>query len=106
DLHVSVRSNDVMWGWSGINVFEWSTLLEMVAGMTQLRVGSLHFSVSSFHLYEQHYERAELISRQYDIKQHKESPRFNSTGLDDMQAFDRMIEMWFEVEAEIRKGTA
>lgn len=30
-LTVTVRSNDVMWGWSGINAFEWSVLQEIVA---------------------------------------------------------------------------
>ena len=29
--HVAIRSNDVMWGWSGINSFEWSILNQVVA---------------------------------------------------------------------------
>ena len=30
-LHVATRSNDIMWGWSGINAFEWSVLVQVVA---------------------------------------------------------------------------
>ena len=30
-LTVTVRSNDVVWGWSGINAFEWSVVQEIVA---------------------------------------------------------------------------
>lgn len=103
DLHVSVRSNDAMWGWSGINVFEWSTLLEMVAGMTQLSVGELHFSISSFHLYEKHWEKAARIAEDGPRSQQLPSPRFNATGLDDMESFDYMMQAWFLIEAEIRR---
>ena len=30
NLHVATRSNDLVWGWSGINQFEWSVLLEVI----------------------------------------------------------------------------
>lgn len=105
DLHVAVRSNDMMWGWSGINVFEWSSLLEIVAGMVGLDIGQLHFSVSSFHLYEQHWEKAETIVRENQsrlISQAKDSPRFSALGLDDMTSFDYMVKSWFALEEEIR----
>lgn len=103
DLHIFVRSNDAMWGWSGINVFEWSSLLEVVAGMVGLDVGSLHFSVSSFHLYEQHFAKARQIADMGTVSQYHDSPRFDPTGLDDMASFHELTHMWFLAEAAIRK---
>lgn len=108
DLHIFVRSNDMMWGWSGINVFEWSSLLEVVAGMVGMEVGALHFSVSSFHLYEQHWEKAQTISSnaiemRFGVSP---SPRFNATGLDDMDSFHELCHQWFMVEAAIRGEAA
>lgn len=107
DLHIFVRSNDAMWGWSGINVFEWSSLLEIVAGMVGLDVGSLHFSVSSFHLYDKHFGKAQKIA---DVggphPQHHDSPRFNSTGLDDMSSFHELCHQWFRAETFIRNEAA
>lgn len=106
DLHIFVRSNDAMWGWSGINVFEWSSLLEIVAGMVGLNVGALHFSVSSFHLYEQHWEKAQQIADQdYATGWLKPSPRFDPTGVDDGESLHAMTHMWFIAEQAIREGT-
>lgn len=60
-LNVAQRSSDVMWGFSGINLFEWSVLQEMMANWTNTVVGRLDYYFSSLHLYEQHYERAEKV---------------------------------------------
>jgi thymidylate synthase len=106
NLHIFVRSNDAMWGWSGINVFEWSSLLEIVAGMTGLNVGALHFSVSSFHLYEQHWEKAEQIAADdYATGWLKPSPRFDPTSVDDGDSLHALTHMWFIAEQAIREGS-
>lgn len=104
DLHVAIRSNDAMWGWSGINAFEWSVLLEIVAGMCGLMVGQLHFSITSFHLYEQHWPKARRIADDDSFSTVDDSPRFNATGLDDMTSWDELARQWFEVEGMIRTG--
>jgi len=49
-LTVTVRSNDLMWGWSGINAFEWSTIQEIVASLLGLKVGTLTFNIGNLHL--------------------------------------------------------
>lgn len=105
DLHIFVRSNDMMWGWSGINVFEWSALLEVVAGMAGMQPGALHFSVSSFHLYDIHWEKAQQITNSHvDLEGHfTPGPRFNTTGLDDMESFHSLCHQWFIAEESIRK---
>lgn len=107
DLHVAVRSNDIIWGHSGINMFEWSVLLEVSAGLLGMAVGGLHFSVTSLHLYEQHFVRAEKIARDGASNsplETKRSPRFDASKLPDrtIYSFDRMLEKWFELEKEIR----
>lgn len=106
DAHVFIRSNDVMWGWSNINSFEWSTLLEIVAGMVGLNVGSLHFSVSSFHLYDIHWEKARDIVGNSSVYPEvwSPSPRFNTTGLDDIAALDYLMDHWMHCEKTIRRN--
>jgi thymidylate synthase len=61
NLTVGVRSNDAIWGFSGINMFEWSVLQEMVAHWVGAEVGTMAYTASSFHLYDRHYEKAEKI---------------------------------------------
>lgn len=108
DMHVGIRSNDIMWGWSGINAFEWSVLQEIVAGMVGVKVGRLHFSTTSLHLYGQHWQKADRIAGSVDI-QHptlQDSPRFNATGMDDTISLDTMLDHWFTIEEAIRTGSA
>lgn len=110
-LHVATRSNDAMWGWSGINAFEWSVLLEVVAGLTGHAVGNLHFSVSSMHLYAQHFERASNIANlTSEPLGGDDSPRFGGrlfgSLVNSVDEFDSLIRHWFAVESNIRNGDA
>lgn len=108
--HVAIRSNDLFWGWSGINAFEWTSLLQVVAGLTGLERGSVTFSISSLHLYERHWGRASDIVSQsagasfalFD----RESPQFAwvSHGPDGLAHFDNQVARWFQIEGQIRKG--
>ena len=117
DLHVALRSNDVVWGWSGINQFEWSALLEVVAGLTGMKMGSLHFSTTSFHIYEHHWAKAEKIIHAATLPGNrwrdeiaKDSPRFNSSEKQGdkvytLEEFDSLCEDWFRLEYDIRTGS-
>lgn len=111
DLHVGIRSNDLMWGWSGINAFEWSVLQEIVAEMLGIQVGALHFSVTSLHLYAPYWAKASRIASQKEtwkdeICALQESPRFDSSAVrfDSVEGIDLLLDRWFTIEREIREG--
>lgn len=104
DLHVAIRSNDAIWGWSGINQFEWSVVQEIVASLLGLEMGKLHFSVTSFHLYDHHFAKAADISRNVpSFTGGAQTPRFNplEKGIDYL---DALIAEWFVIEQQIRNG--
>lgn len=58
---IAVRSNDVVWGMSAINMFEWSVLMELMAVSTDNKVGKMKYLADSCHVYEKHYNRANRI---------------------------------------------
>jgi len=60
-LSVAIRSNDAMWGFSGANAFESSILQEVMAYWLSLDVGRARYFAHSFHLYDQHFNRARQI---------------------------------------------
>lgn len=108
DMHVGLRSNDVIWGWSGINAFEWSTILEVVAGLLGVKVGSLHFSTTSFHVYEHHWKKAATIQddEYSDMRAGLEdSPRFDIGNDRSLENFDGLCQGWFQIEEFIRTGS-
>lgn len=61
NLTIGVRSNDVIWGFSAINIYEWSTLQQMMAHWIGVETGIISYTASSFHLYEHHFEMARDI---------------------------------------------
>lgn len=98
-LDVVMRSNDIIWGFSGINSFEWTVLLEMLAEWLGVRVGSVTFFISSLHLYERHGERAARILASPRPVLWPEGVRQFATAFDDLP---RALELWFDAEAAIR----
>lgn len=104
DLAVMVRSNDLMWGWSGINAFEWSAVLEIVAHYTGMGVGRLVFHQSSLHLYERSWAKAERIAEDWEVEglstTTEWSPEFNPNRA----RLGALIDEWFRIEGLIRGG--
>lgn len=103
DLHVALRSNDLIWGWSGINQFEWSVLLEIVAALTNVQPGRLHFSIGSLHVYDRHWARATDIGKSEVLPSASPAPRFAPKEAS-VEYLDKLIRMWFELEERIRQG--
>ena len=101
DMHVSLRSNDVMWGLSGINAFCWSTLQEVIAAVLGVQVGSMHLAAGSLHLYDQHWAKARRISAGSWAESYDASPRFSGVSL---SHFDGLADKWFWYEELIRTG--
>lgn len=106
NAHVAVRSNDAIWGFSGINAFEWSVLLEILAHWVGVGVGQLTFSVSSAHVYERHFDRAERISASSGTG----ADVYSSGGLKEWKFrtswadFPDATRTWFDAEEAIRHG--
>ena len=99
NLHVATRSNDLMWGWSGINQFEWSALLEIVARFVNRDVGAITYDVSSLHVYERHFKKMrELVDS--PLPPLRVGMRFSAP---EDNEFQRLIDRWFSIERMIRE---
>ncbi|MFP7835234.1 thymidylate synthase [Marisediminicola sp. LYQ134] len=103
DLGVTVRSNDLVWGFSGINTFEWSVLQEMVAFWLGVGTGKVTYFIGSLHLYDRHFARVERMLSSTLGPDPYEAPavaRF-ATPLRDLEL---ALAKWFELEAQTRTG--
>lgn len=104
ELNVTVRSNDILWGFSGINTFEWSVLHEMMAFWLDAQVGYGSFFISSLHLYDERNDQADRALAGYDgttgYEEAWEGARFE-TAWDD---FADVLDRWFAIEARLAAG--
>lgn len=102
-LSVAIRSNDAMWGFSGINAFEWSILQEMLAHWAGAEVGDATYFATSYHIYQDHYRRAERIAGAfYGLTPYDfgiTSPRFETSW----DAFPEAVSAWFSAEETLRQ---
>lgn len=101
-LNVAIRSNDAMWGFSGVNAFEWSILQEMMAFWTNAEVGEATFFATSYHIYSRHYGRArDIVGRFYGLSPYDfgiSSSRFSTSW----ENFSAAMINWFELEEQLR----
>jgi thymidylate synthase len=108
DLHVVARSTDIWWGFSGINAFEWSLLLEMMSYWLELTAGRLTFFTSSLHLYERHYEKAEALltsASQRETSLYASRPLIPQFATR-WESFNDAVTEWMRLEASLRAGAS
>lgn len=104
DLNVAARSTDIWWGFSGINAFEWSVALEMMARWLGLEPGVLTFFTSSLHLYERHHDQARAVLSGAD----PEAPYVGRSRMRYDTAWEDaspVLAQWMELEERLRTGT-
>jgi len=103
-LNVGVRSNDIVWGFSGINSFEWSVLHEMMSFWIGADIGEATYFASSFHVYERHYLMAERATKAfggvYPYDYGLLPPRFHTPW----NEFAKSLDSWFKLEAQLRQN--
>lgn len=103
DMAVTVRSNDLIWGFSGINTFEWSVLHEMVASWLGCEVGSVTYFIGSLHLYDRHVDRVErMLAHALSDDPYPEgaTSRFTTP----LSELDVALHTWFDLEGRARAG--
>lgn len=101
DMQVSLRANDIIWGFSGINQFEWSVFQEMFANWLGVEVGKYYQFVGSMDLFSRHFKRAQNIlqAKANDLYKDNTVPIINvDIGHDN---FKKEMDSFFMIESEI-----
>lgn len=107
-MHVFVRSNDLVWGWSGINTFEWSVLQEVIASILGIEVGHLTFATSSLHIYDRHWKKMRDMIDSHPTAGFTpwdavfDAPKI--TSIRSVEDLDQQLREWFRAEELIRKS--
>ena len=105
DLTVFIRSNDLIWGWSGVNVFEFTVLQEVVAGMLDLPVGAYYMISNNLHVYERHWKLVDNIAKELhphipeSVYKSWSGPRYQK--LPTVERMDYGLRKFFEAEESL-----
>lgn len=103
NLHQVLRSNDLVWGLSNANIFQWSTILETLAAWLDLPVGEIVFYSDSLHVYLEEYSapivnKLMMETREYDVYNDYTPVRMAAIPPKD---YDLELERFFAVHDEI-----
>lgn len=84
DLTVAMRSNDLIWGFSAVNVYNFTMLQQLVAHCIGMPPGTYRHLANNLHVYERHFGTVELVASNHtDIyEQLASQAAFGASGQD------------------------
>lgn len=104
DCTLYIRSNDIMYGLSAVNVFNWTLMQEYVANIVGVPVGRYYHIVNNLHVYERHTEKLRQLA-ELNLKEYQRQVRFTYTDpIDSLQEFDRLTESLYNYEHALSRG--
>lgn len=101
----NMRSNDLIWGTSGINFFEWTFIQELLADLLQLEVGVYTHKAGSFHIYSRHYKMADKIMEAHQKVEDFEETNHLPVQCKNYEDFEETIKEYFSIFDDILENT-
>lgn len=102
DVVVKMRSNDIIWGASAVNIFNYTFMQEYMAAILGLEVGEYFHFADNFHYYNRHKEMIENLS---EMKEVIDVPYTYDKTFRNLEDFDKLVkELSFE-ESMMRSDT-
>lgn len=95
ELTVFMRSNDVIFGWSGVNYFIFSCLQDLVASCVGMEAGNYVHVPVSFHIYEDYFKTLEDIIDPENEEIHEIDLGNLFEGFINLKEFDRYAGIYF-----------
>ena len=88
DLTVTIRSNDLIWGFSAVNVFNFTMIQEVVAGILGIPVGKYYHMANNLHIYEDKFDLVKKISMLNAYEYINEDKFYYEFSLRSLEEFD------------------
>jgi thymidylate synthase len=103
DLVVFCRSQDLVWGASGINWFEFTVMQELVAGMIGVPIGTYYHVTNNLHVYSRHFKMVEKVATgMMNSCSEYQAPDYRS--IPDVLSMDALLGRFFLIEYGIRSS--
>ena len=99
DVIVKMRSNDMIWGASAVNIFNYTFMQEYMAAILGLEVGNYYHFVDNFHYYHRHKKMVEQLS---EIKDVIDEPYTYDKTFRSLEDFDNLVKELCSEERKMR----
>lgn len=105
DILVHIRSNDFLFGFQAVNMFNFAYIQEYVANILGLNVGVYHHLADNMHFYEDKRELVEIIAAKREIDYQSEFGVWEyPKTIGDLKDFDNKVNELFQVEKNLREN--
>ena len=99
NMIVSMRSNDLIWGASAVNIFNFTFMQEYFASMLGMEIGSYFHIANNFHFYEDKLRIVESIANSNITD---DIPFEYNKTFSSLQEFDSLVKTLNEEEMKMR----
>ena len=88
DLIVRMRSNDLIWGASAVNIFNFTFMQEYVAAILGLEVGNYYHIADNLHFYDRHIN---LVSKLSELREWDDESVTYAKDFHSLNEFDKLV---------------
>lgn len=99
NLTVFMRSNDFLWGASGVNIFNYTFMQEYFSAILGLKIGSYYHIANNFHYYE---DKKEMVKALASITEYTEIPYTYDKSFSSLEEFDGQLNLLEREESFMR----
>lgn len=99
NLVVSMRSNDLIWGASAVNVFNFTFMLEYFAAILGMEVGNYYHIANNFHFYDDMRAKVEAVASAKDME---DVPYTYNKTFKTLAGFDSLLSKLSEEENKMQ----
>lgn len=99
DLTVYMRSNDMLWGASAVNIFNFTFMQEYFSSILGMEIGNYYHIANNFHYYEDKREMLEAIA---SVRDYSDEPFTYCKKFTSLKDFDEQINILSAEEVKMR----
>jgi thymidylate synthase len=101
NLTVYMRSNDILWGASAVNIFNFTMMQEYFAKVLNMEIGDYYHVANSFHYYDEYKDKIKDIA---SVSNYQDSGFIYNKSFNSLKDFDKLVNQLNENEEKLRTG--
>lgn len=92
NCYVDIRSNDLIWGFSAVNVFNFTFMQEYIANILNVPVGIYYHKADNLHVYEDFISLVKDVADKYELSDFPANKFYYPKAFESLEDFDLALE--------------